>query len=83
LWAKITASAAPGASADALKDANGINAKVAGWAYKMPDEKGKSLIADLDTIMTPPPGQASGGMPPGMMGGVPPGMAMPPGMGTP
>jgi len=82
LWAKLTASAAPGASADALKDANGINAKVAGWAYKMPDEKGKALIADLDTIMTPPPSQASDGPPPGMMG-MPPGMTMPPGMGTP
>jgi hypothetical protein len=82
LWAKLTASAAPGASPDALKDANGINAKVAGWAFKMPDEKGKALIADLDAIMTQPPPPASDGMPPGM-GGLPPGMTMPPGMGTP
>ena len=83
LWAKLTASAAPGASPDALKDAGEINTKVGGWAYKLSDEKGKALIADLDTIMTPPPEAAGAGMggmqmPPGM----PPGM-MPPGMGAP
>ncbi len=79
LWARITASAAPGAGPDALKDANGINDKVAGWAYKLPDEKGKALITDLDTIMTPPPAPAGQpGMPPGMP--MMPGMTMPPGM---
>jgi hypothetical protein len=80
LWAKLTASAAPGASPEALKDAGEINAKVGGWAYKLSDEKGKALIADLDAIMTPPPPPAGGmaGMP-----GMPPGMMMPPGMGAP
>jgi hypothetical protein len=76
LWGRLTASTAPGASAEAVKDAAGINAKVSGWAYKMPAEKGKALIADLDAVMTPPPPQpGQGGMP-----GMPPGMTMPPGM---
>jgi hypothetical protein len=76
LWGKLTASTAPGASPDAVKDAGEINAKVSGWAYKIPAEKGKALITDLATIMTPvapPPG--AGGMP-----GMPPGMTMPPGL---
>jgi hypothetical protein len=79
LWARLTASAAPGASPDALKDAGEINTKVSGWAYKLTAEKGKALIADLDSIMTPPP--PAGGMP--GMAGMPPGMMMPPGMGAP
>ena len=81
LWARITAAAAPGAGAEAVKDASGINAKVAGWAYKLPDEKGRALIADLDAVMTPPPPQPGqgGGMPGMPMGGLPPGMTLPPG----
>jgi hypothetical protein len=78
LWGRLTASTAPGASPDAVKDAGQINAKAAGWAYKLPAEKGKALIADLATIMTPvqqPAGSAGTGMP-----GMPPGMTMPPGM---
>ncbi len=87
LWGRLTASTAPGASAGAVKDAGEINAKAGGWAYKMPDQKGKALIADLDAIMTPPPPQpGQGGMPgmPGMPpGGMPPGMEMGPGAATP
>lgn len=77
LWGRLTASTAPGASPDAVKDAGQLNAKVSGWAYKLPAEKGKALITDLATIMTPvqpPPGQG-GGMP-----GMPGAQAMPPGM---
>jgi len=79
LWGRLTASTAPRAGPDAVKDAGQINAKVSGWAYKIPAEKGKALIADLATIMTPvapPPEQ--GGMP-GMPGAMPPGMEMGPG----
>jgi hypothetical protein len=79
LWGRLTASTAPGASPDAVKDAAGINAKAGGWAYKIPAEKGKALIADLATIMTPmqqPAGPDQGGMP-----GMPPGMTMPPAPG--
>ena len=83
LWARLTASAAPGDGPEALKDASEINKRVAGWAYKLTDEKGKALIADLDTVMTPPPQQASAGGMPGMPPGMPPGMMMPPGMGAP
>ena len=79
LWGRLTASTAAGASAEAVKDAGEINAKVGGWAYKIPAEKGKALIADLDTIMTPvPPPPGPGGGMPGMPG-LPPGMEMGPG----
>jgi len=83
LWGRLTASAAPGAGPDAIKDSGEINAKVAGWAYKLTAEKGKALIADLATIMTPvapPPGQGGAqGFTETPPGGMPPGMEMGPG----
>ncbi len=69
VWAKVSASTAPGAAEAVLQEAAAINARTGGWAYKLPPEKGRALTTDLAKIMTPPP------PPPGMpgMGGMPPG----------
>jgi hypothetical protein len=61
-------------------EAAAINAHSAGWAYKLPPEKGAALLSDLPKLMTPPPAPQglSQGMPPGMAG-----LMMPPGAATP
>jgi hypothetical protein len=79
VWAKLSASTAPGAAPMVANEAAALNAKIAGWAYKLPPEKGAALTSDLPKLMTPPPApQGPQGLPPGMAG-----MMMPPGAATP
>lgn len=51
-WARFEASAAAGAEAapEAAKEAAAINARVGGWAYRMPDNKGRFLRTRLDDL---------------------------------
>ncbi|MFL5236148.1 MAG: DUF4340 domain-containing protein [Rhizomicrobium sp.] len=57
-WAMISAEAAPGKAA-AQREAQAINAKTSGWAYKLPPFKGQQLMAKLDSLLKPlHPGQA-------------------------
>ena len=56
VWARLAASTAPGAAPMVINEAAAINARSAGWAYKLPAEKGSALTNDLAKIMTPPTG---------------------------
>lgn len=74
VWARLTASTAPGAAPMVANEAAAINTHSAGWAYKLPPEKGHALLSTLPNLMAPaapPPGM--GGLPPGMAGMMPPG----------
>lgn len=51
-WAAISAQAPPGKPAIA-KEAGAINAKTAGWAYKLPADKGQQVTAGLETMLKP------------------------------
>ncbi len=79
VWAKLTASTAPGAAPMVANEAASINAHSAGWAYKLPPEKGAALTSDLPKLMTPPPAPQglSQDLPPGMTG-LPPGASATP-----
>jgi hypothetical protein len=77
VWARLAASTAPGAAPMVINEAAAINARSAGWAYKLPPEKGSALTNDLAKIMTPPtaPQGTPQDMPPGMAGMTLPGNA--------
>lgn len=76
-WVKLSGSTAPGAKPDIVQQASDLNARAAGFAFKLPAEKATSLLTDLAKIMTPPPPPPrQPGMP-----DLPPGMV--PGMATP
>ncbi len=51
-WATISAEAAPGKAA-AQREAQAINAKTSGWAYKLPPFKGQQLTDTLETLLKP------------------------------
>jgi Domain of unknown function (DUF4340) len=53
-WALVSAEAAPG-TPRASREAKAINAKTAGWAYKLPAYKGQQLMTKLDSLLKPPP----------------------------
>jgi Domain of unknown function (DUF4340) len=72
IWAKLAASTVPGTAPMIGNEANAINARTAGWAYKLPPEKGAALLSDLAKLTAPPPAPQG---PQGMPGGLPPGMA--------
>ena len=55
VWAKLTASTAPGASPQTVKEAQDINTRNAGWAFKLPTDKGRALTSDLARVMTAAP----------------------------
>ena len=52
-WATIAAEAVPGKPA-AAKEAQAINAKASGWAYKLPAFKGQQLMTKLDSLLKQP-----------------------------
>ncbi|HEY0301278.1 MAG TPA: hypothetical protein VGC36_08105, partial [Rhizomicrobium sp.] len=61
VWATLFAAADP-AKPDAAKEAAAINARAAGWAYKLPAFKGQLFMTTLDSLTrapeppAPPPG---------------------------
>jgi hypothetical protein len=71
VWTRFTASTAPGAKPEIAQQADAINARAAGFEFKLPAEKGNALTVDLAKIMTPPPKPPQQGMPPQFMGGAP------------
>lgn len=52
VWARLTASAAPGAN-DAAKEARAINAKVYGWAFRLPEAEASAFTATLESLLAP------------------------------
>jgi len=58
-WATVSAQAASGKAA-AAREAQAINAKTSGWAYKLPPFKGQQLSIKLDSLLKPlhPPKQS-------------------------
>jgi Domain of unknown function (DUF4340) len=70
IWTRISASTVPGAKPEIAQQASAINARTAGFAFKLPPEKGNALLADLPKIMTPPPAPPQQpGLPPQFLGG--------------
>ena len=51
-WATVYAEGAPG-KPDAEREARTIDAHANGWAYKLPDYKGKLFMTTLDTLLKP------------------------------
>jgi hypothetical protein len=52
IWATISAEGEPGKPA-AAKEARAIDAKTAGWAYKLPAYKGQQLMSPLESLLKP------------------------------
>jgi hypothetical protein len=51
-WATISAESAPG-KPDAAREAREINARVNGWAYKLPPQEGQLFTTTLDNLLKP------------------------------
>ncbi|MBS0275542.1 MAG: DUF4340 domain-containing protein [Proteobacteria bacterium] len=51
-WATVYAEGAPG-KPDAAREARAIDAHADGWAYKLPDYKGKLFMTTLDSLLKP------------------------------
>ncbi|MBU6298904.1 MAG: hypothetical protein KJS68_11730, partial [Alphaproteobacteria bacterium] len=51
-WARVFADALPG-KPEAVKEAHEINARAAGWAYKLPAYKGVQFLTSLDSLLKP------------------------------
>jgi Domain of unknown function (DUF4340) len=51
-WATVSAQADPGKPA-AAREAQAINAKTSGWAYKLPPFKGQQLTSKVDSLLKP------------------------------
>lgn len=51
-WAVVYAEGAPG-KPDAEREARAIDAHADGWAYKLPDYKGKLFMTTLDSLLKP------------------------------
>ncbi|MDE2266027.1 MAG: DUF4340 domain-containing protein [Alphaproteobacteria bacterium] len=51
-WARVFADAVPG-KPEAAKEAHEINARAAGWAYKLPAYKGAQFLTSLDSLLKP------------------------------
>ena len=67
IWARITASAAGAAAAEAAA----INARANGWIFRLPAEKGRVLLVDRARLLTPPPATARQGVMPSGGGAMP------------
>lgn len=73
VWTRLSASTAPGAKPEVAEQAATINARTAGFEFKLPAEKGNALMVDLPRILTPPPTPPQQqGIPPQFMGGMTP-----------
>jgi hypothetical protein len=55
-WVELDA-ASTNASPETGKEARTINARVNGWAYKLPDYKGAQFTTSLESLLKPPPGK--------------------------
>lgn len=55
-WAQIAAMGAAG-NRDAGRRAREINARAAGWAFKLPDYKGAQFMTPLENLLKPKPGK--------------------------
>jgi hypothetical protein len=53
IWARISATPAPKAPEAVAQEAAGINARTAGWAFRLPPEKGEVMLTSLKRLMTP------------------------------
>jgi hypothetical protein len=51
-WTTVSAQADPGKPA-AAREAQAINAKTSGWAYKLPPYKGQQLTSKVDSLLKP------------------------------
>ncbi|MGN6517377.1 MAG: DUF4340 domain-containing protein, partial [Rhizomicrobium sp.] len=51
-WATVYAEGDP-AKPDAEREARAIDARADGWAYKLPDDKGKLFMTTLDSLLKP------------------------------
>lgn len=51
-WAMVSAQAAPGKAASA-REAQAINRRASGWAYKLPPYKAQQLMAKRDSLLKP------------------------------
>ncbi len=57
VWARITASAVPGAVTAFRQEADGIAARAAPWAYKLGPEQARALMAGREEFLAPAGGQ--------------------------
>ena len=56
-WTRISARPLPGSMAhmaEVQKEAGAIDARAAGWAYKLPADKGQQLTTPLESLLLPP-----------------------------
>jgi len=68
VWARLSASASQPAMAEQAAD---INARAQGFAFKLPEEKARPLLADRKRVLTPPPSRAIEGVLPAGGGAMP------------
>jgi hypothetical protein len=54
-WTEITAAPAPAAPGAIVREADAINARTKGWAFKLPPQEANVMLSDLKRLMTPPP----------------------------
>lgn len=64
VWTRLSAAAAPGAKPAIVQEASVINAQASGWAYKLPEQKGRALQSALASLIEPPENPFSGMTPP-------------------
>jgi len=55
-WATVYAEGAPG-KPDAAREARAIDEHTDGWAYKLPDDKGRLFMTTLETLLKPAAGK--------------------------
>jgi hypothetical protein len=72
VWIRVSAQADPGTPTMQRQEAGMINARAAGWAYKLSADKGRLLMMTRDELMTKADGpQGQPGLPPGISFGAP------------
>jgi hypothetical protein len=64
VWTRVSAAAALGANPDITQEAAAINAQAAGWAYKLPEQKGRALQSQKASLIKPPESAFPGVIPP-------------------
>lgn len=72
VWIRVSAQADPGTPTMQRREASMINARAAGWAYKLSPDKGRLLMMTRDGLMTKADGpERQPGLPPGISFGAP------------